>query len=228
MRNIFKKTGLLIAAPFFMVLLYLVAALIGGLVPSGIKQSSTNNPLLEKSVYLTTNALHADIAIPVNAISLQQFAFLQDAGFPLDNSNLEYLIIGWGSREFYTSTANYSDMKLGTVWTAVTGDEAVMHVAPTGDIRKSEGAVKVEMTQSGFENMIAYILDSFKRSHEKPVLLKDATFGYGDLFYEAEGRFNIFNPCNVWVSSALEKAGVSAGIWTPTTYSLLLHHRLYN
>ena len=228
MRTIIKKMGLLIVAPFFMVLIYLFAALVGGVVPYGLTKNGIKGEQMDKPVYLTTNALHADIAIPVTAVTARQFSFLKDAGFPLENPNLEYLIVGWGSREFYTSTANYSDMKFGTVWSAVTGDASVMHVAPGGDISKSEGAVKVEITQSGLEKMIKFVLASFKRKDEKPILLDGTSFGYGDLFYEANGHFNIFNPCNVWVSGAMEKAGVSTGIWTPTTYSLLLHHKLFN
>ena len=228
MRKIIKITGLFIAAPFFIVLLYLLAALIGGLIPTSIKAISSTSQPLDKPVYLTANALHADIAIPVNNLTKKQFLFLQDAGFPLDNPNLEYLIIGWGSREFYTSTANYSDMSFGTIWRAATGDASVMHVAPGGDMSKSQDAVKVLMTQQGFESLLQFILQSFELDNGKPVLLPNATFGYGDIFYEAKGRFNIFNPCNVWVSNALNKAGVSTGIWTPTTYSLMLHQRLYN
>ncbi len=228
MRKLIKRMGLLIAAPFFIVLLYLFSALIGGVIPSGLKQSSVSLSLVEKPVFLTANALHVDIAIPVSALNLQQFSFLREAGFPLDNSNLEYLVVGWGSREFYTSTANYSDMKLDTVWKAATGDASVIYIAPGGDIGKSEGVVPIEMTQDGFEKLVDFILNSFHIENEKPILLKSTTFGYGDLFYEAKGRFNIFNPCNVWVSKALNKAGVSTGVWTPTTYSLLLHHWLYN
>ena len=228
MRKIIKVTGLFIAAPFFIVMLYLFAALMGGLLPSGIKAISGTSQPLQMPVYLTANALHADIAIPVNNLTRKQFLFLQDTGFPLNNPNLEYLIIGWGSREFYTSTATYSDMSVGTIWRAATGDSSVMHVAPGGDMSKSEGVVKILMTQQGFENLLQFILQSFEIDKGKPVLLPDATFGYGDVFYEARGRFNIFNPCNVWVSNALNEAGVSTGVWTPTTYSLMLHHRLYN
>ena len=112
--------GLLITAPFFIVFLYLLAALMGGLIPSFKPLQTTFSPLLDKPVYLTANALHADIAIPINTLSLKKFAFLREDGFPLDNNNIEYLIIGWGSHDFYTSTASYSDMKLSTVWRAMT------------------------------------------------------------------------------------------------------------
>lgn len=222
-----KKLGLLIAVPFFIVVLYLFAALLGGIIPSGGTFQSENEPR-NRTIYLTANALHADIAIPVDALSREQFDFLKADGFPLDNPNLKYLIIGWGSRDFYTSTAEYSDMQFATVWRAATGDDSVMHVAPGGDISNSEGVVPIAISQAGLQRIIDFMLENFRKENGQPILLPNATFGYGDLFYEAKGRFHIFNPCNVWVSKALSKAGVSTGLWTPTTYSLLLHNWLYD
>ena len=222
-----KRLGLFIAVPFFTVVLYLFAALLGGVIHSG-KTVSYNNEVRDRTIYLTANALHADIAIPVDDVSREQFGFLKADGFPLDNPNLKYLIIGWGSRDFYTSTAEYSDMDFATIWRAASGDDSVMHVAPGGDISKSYNAIPIAISQAGLKRMIGFMIETFHNENGKPILLKDATFGYGDLFYEAKGRFHIFNPCNVWVSQALSRAGVSAGLWTPTTYSLLLHNRLYN
>jgi len=83
---------------------YLFAAVLGGLLPASLNTNAGQERMLEKPVYLSTNMLHADIAIPVNSLSLQQFEFLRTVGFPLDNPDLEYLIVGWGSRAFYTST----------------------------------------------------------------------------------------------------------------------------
>lgn len=222
-----KRLGLLIAVPFFIVALYLFGALLGGIIPSG-QSFISENETRDTTIYLTANALHADIAIPVDEAIRERFYFLKADGFPLDNPNLEYLIIGWGSRDFYTSTAEYSDMEFSTIWKAATGDASVMHVAPGGDIRQSDGVVPIAMSQAGLDRMISFMLESFKTENDKPVLLPEATFGYSDLFYEAKGRFHIFNPCNVWVSKALAKAGISTGLWTPTTYSLLLHHKLYH
>ncbi len=228
MRKIIKTIGALIVAPFFIVFLYLLAALIGGLIPSSVKSVNETSRQLEKPVYLTANALHADIAIPINSLSLQQFSFLREVGFPLDNPELEYLVIGWGAREFYTSTSQYSDIGIAKAWRALVGDASVMHVAPAGDLTKSESVIPIHMSEKGFARMLDFMLETFQKTQSQPILLPDTTFGYGDLFYEAKGEFNIFNPCNVWVSKAMKEAGVSNGIWTPTTYSLLLHHKLYN
>ena len=228
MKKTIKRIGVFTATPFLIVLLYLFAALIGGLIPSNFKPFDKTSRLLEDPVYLTANAMHADIAIPINSLSFQQFSFLREAGFPLDNPNLQYLVVGWGAREFYTSTADYSDIGFGTAWRAAIGDMSVMHIAPAGDLSQSDNVVPIKMSEEGFANMLSFMIGTFKKSSGEPVLLPNATFGYGDLFYEAKGVFNILNPCNVWVSKALNKAGISSGIWTPTTYSLLLHHKLYN
>ncbi len=229
MRKLIKSLGLLIAAPFFVVVLYLLAALIGGLIPVGSKQFDKAVVSENHTIYLLSNALHADIAIPINALSVSQFSFLKETGFPIDNPNLQYFVVGWGSQDFYTSTANYSDMKLDTIWRAATGDNSVMHVAPGGDIRKAEGAMKIPLSEQGFASMMDFIMASFKTNGEgRPKILSNTSFGLGDLFYKAEGRFNLFNPCNIWVSKALSEAGVSSGLWTPTTYSLYIHHKLYH
>jgi len=229
MRKTIKNLGLLIATPFFVILLYLLAALLGGVIPSNITQGAVaadDEPA--RTIYLSANALHADIAIPVDSLTRDKFAFLRRGGFPLNNSKLQYLVVGWGSREFYTSTAEYSDMAFGTIWRAVTGDASVMHVAPAGDISKSEGVVAIKISQERLEKLVAFMLSTFSSDDGQPQILTGATFGYGDLFYEAKGRFNIFNPCNVWVSKALRAGGLSTGIWTPTTYSLMLHNKLYH
>ena len=68
----------------------------------------------------------------------------------------------------------------------------------------------------------------FVRKADQPVLLRNKTFGFGDRFYKAEGHFNLLNPCNVWVSEIMKNAGMGSGLWTPTSYSLLLSQYLYN
>ncbi len=175
-----------------------------------------------------SNLLHADLAIPLNSLSLQEFAFLREAGFPLDNPALKYLVIGWGSKAFYTSTKDYSDIKLSTIWQASTGDQSVMHVSPAGELAGIDDLVRLKISEKGFARLVSYIGNSFVKSETRPVLIPGATFGFGDLFYESPEFFSLLTPCNVWVSQGLREAGLASGVWTPTTYSLLLNHYLYN
>ena len=221
-------TAWILAVPVILPALYLIAAVIGGLLPSSLNKTEPHEQMLEKPVYLSANMLHADIAIPVNSLSLQQFEFLREAGFPLDNPNLEYLVIGWGSRAFYTSTKDYSDIEFETVWLAATGDRSVMHVSPSRDLSGIEDMIELKISENGFTRLVTFISNSFAKGNRGPVLVNGATFGFGDVFYEGRGHFNLFNPCNVWVSEGLREAGLAAGVWTPTTYSLRLNNYLYN
>ncbi|MGI9351250.1 MAG: TIGR02117 family protein [Rhizobiaceae bacterium] len=223
-----KRIAWLTVTPVLLIIVYLGLAVVGGLIPVATKKAGINDRLLGQPVYLVANMLHADIAIPVNSMSLQQFAFLRNAGIPLDNPELKYLIVGWGSKAFYTSTKDYSDMELGTIWKAATGDSAVLHVAPAGELSGIDDIIPVRITENGFARLLKFVNGYFRQADDQPVLLEDATFGYGDVFYESPGHFNVFNPCNIWVSNAMREAGLAAGLWTPTTYSLLLNHHLYN
>ena len=207
---------------------YLFAAVLGGLLPASLNTNADHERMLEKPVYLSTNMLHADIAIPVNSLSLQQFEFLRTVGFPLDNPDLEYLIVGWGSRAFYTSTKEYSDIEFETVWKAATGDVSVMHVSPARDLAGIEDMIALNVSETGFARLVKFMTASFKVSGHGPILVQGASFGFGDVFYESDGHFSLLTPCNVWVSRGLQEAGLASGLWTPTTYSLLLNNYLYN
>lgn len=65
MAKTMKRLGLLIAVPFFIVVLYLIGALLGGIIPS-VNTVNSENETRDRTIYLTANALHADIAIPVD------------------------------------------------------------------------------------------------------------------------------------------------------------------
>ena len=227
LKKVYNCSLLLIASPILLVVGYLFAALIGALIPASGKSLDSSAKMLAEPIYLTSNLLHTDIAVPVNSITKQQFQFLRDAAVPLDNPELKYLIFGWGSRKFYTSTAQYSDIEFSTAWQAATGDASVMHVGLSGDLAAIEGVRSVEMNEENFKNLLNFILLGFSKHSGEPILL-EATFGYGDVFYESPDRFNILVPCNTWVSAALRAAGFGTGIWTPTSYSLRLAHWLHN
>ena len=164
-----------------------------------------------------------DIAIPVTSEVRQKFTFLQHDNFPLFHPKLSYLVIGWGARGFYTSTKNLSDIGLGPVVSAVTGDSSVLHFIPSGDLSKQDGLKKLTIRQSGLNQLIESILGSIRMSDSQiPMVLPGENHGLNDLFYEAKGKFSIFSPCNVWTARMLRSAGVKTGVWTPTTYSIMM------
>jgi len=211
--------------PAIAVITYLLAAVVGGLIPSP-QNIRSQSPIESKNtieLYLLSTILHVDIAVPLNEEVRQQFAFLNDDGIPLSHPLLRYLVIGWGSREFYTSTKALSDIGAKPVYTAITGDSSVIHVTPSKELSKLPDVRKITVTQAGFQNMMNNIRSSFAHSTlDKPMVLKGINHGLSDVFYRANGNFNIFYPCNIWTAKMLRSAGIKTGIWTPTTYSLML------
>ena len=226
-----KKFGLgltfVVLLPVAVVLIYLGAALVGGILPHG-KLHSRPPVLTSHKMFLVSGLLHSDIAIPITQQIKSDFAFLRDYGFPLDHPELQYLLIGWGSREFYTSTKDYADIGFSTTWTAITGDSSVMHVQPIGALNEENNLKALSLSGESLDQLVDFVVNSFKTKAGKPLVIKDATFGQGDLFFEGVGSFNIMRPCNIWTATALRVAGFNTGYWTPTTYSLQIGHWLYN
>lgn len=226
--SIFRVALIAGLSPILAIAGYLLLAAIGGAIPGSFNRIPGNGSTPTPPVYLTFTPIHADFAIPVTAEVKRQFAFLSEAGIALDNPNLKYLIVGWGSRAFYKSAKSYSDIGFRPVWTATTGDASVIHVQPAGDVAGLEDVVKLDMPAESFSRLTQFIVASFDQLDGVTTPIDGATFGQGDVFYPALGRFHIFRPCNVWVTNGLRQAGFGTGFWTPTTYSLRIGHFLYN
>ncbi|UOP01875.1 DUF2459 domain-containing protein [Kingella potus] len=46
-----------------------------------------------------------------------------------------------------------------------------------------------------------------------------------DAFYEAEGRYHLFNTCNSWLNRRLAESGLRSVVWTPFAAPLLDAYR---
>ena len=203
----------------------MVGAIVIGKSSTDSSDKTTGN---EKEIYLLTSLLHADIAIPVDAEVLRKFSFLKQSGIDMDHIGLRYLVFGWGSQAFYTTAGTYADITLAATVKAITGDSAVMHVVPSGQLGETENSIPLKVSKQGFSKLLSYLLRSFENeTTDKPFWLMNESHGYGDVFYLINGNFNIFNPCNVWTGNALKQAGISVGAWTPTTQSLKWSLRIH-
>lgn len=214
--------------PLLAVGAWLALALIGGLIPGSTNRIDPREEIISPPVFLIFTPIHADFAIPLTPDIRKQFGFLAESGIQTASENLKYLVIGWGSRAFYTSVKNYADIGFGPTWTAITGDESVMHVQPAGLLDEGSNTLRLDMPRENFDNLIAFILSSFRRDGNNMWHIVGAGFGLGDVFYEARGQFDILEPCNTWVARALAAAGFGTGFWTPTTFSLKIGHKLFN
>ncbi|MEW9807510.1 TIGR02117 family protein [Mesorhizobium sp. ZMM04-5] len=201
--------------------------LIGALVPRPFQAVPETGPATRR-VLMIANAIHADIAIPLDAGVLARFAPLVEAGLPADQAGVRHLVFGWGSRAFYVATPTWADLRPGPLLAALTVDESVMRVAAAGAIDPDlPGIREFLLTEAEFQRLLGFIADSFRDGPQGPVLVP-ASYGVSDRFFEGKGRFNALVGCNSWAAAALRSAGLRTGWWTPLPQTLDLSLSLHN
>jgi uncharacterized protein (TIGR02117 family) len=198
---------------------YLAASIAGAAIPA--RGSATQGQGEPSQIFLLTSLLHADFAIPVNDSMRARFSFLRAGGIPIDHPNLRYLVFGWGARDFYIETKTLSDIRPLPALKGIVGDDSVMHVLAASDVRKDEDAVPLTLPPGGLDRLLDFIERSFQKQGAVVRPIKGVSYGMSDAFFEGVGNFNILRPCNIWVAQGLRQAGLSTGVWTPTTWSLL-------
>lgn len=193
-------------------LLYLLISLALTAWPTG-KVSSCRDA--DPVMFLTTNGVHLDLVMAVDAISdsLKEDLVIH----PGDR----FLAFGWGDQEFYLNTPEWSDLKASTAFNALFAKgPSLVHV--TRYQHKQAHWNPVHACPEAIAVVNSYISHSFLPDLEgHKTLLKNKGYGTSDEFYRARGSYSCFKTCNSWVNSALQLAGLRASIWTPFDFGLM-------
>lgn len=214
-----RRLGLLIRRSLqalgAIILGYLLVALIGAALPGRYTELASGDA---HTIYLLRGPIHYDFLVPLDAPLKERFEWLD---LDLEHPGADGLVIGWGGHEFYTTTGTYRDVSLGAVWKGVTGDASVMRVALAGPMQADWPVTPITMSALQYEAFLRAITNSFAAQEA----LRVPGFSEFDAFYPAQGRFNIFRTCNVWIGETLRKAGLAFGTWTPAPYAVTLSAR---
>ena len=216
LRGVVAALTVLVLLPFC----YFALASLGAILPGSHPQIDGG---AMTRVALARGPIHYDLLLPMTDSLRDSFAFAEAQGVPIGHPRVKYLIVGWGSRTFYTATGTYADLNLGSIWPALTGDEATLHLDVAGDVQGIPGITWVGLSQTqlaALTNAVTATLTRDATGH--PVPLPAPPFGQTDAFFAANGRFNVLNTCNVWIGSMLRAAGLDFGLWTPTPQSVAL------
>ncbi len=203
---------------FFLILplLYLFISLILTYIPVNTPAKDVS---WEKSIFIFTNGVHLDIAVPVSELAS---AFLSDLGVSDDH---RYLSFGWGDENFYINVPTWDKLTFDVAFSALFLDSpTLMHV--TRYERKKASWVEVEVSEEQLLLLIKYIGNGFRYDeNNRKIRRKDAGYSHRDDFYEAVGNYTMFTTCNTWANSGLRKSGIKASLWTPFDFGLLELHR---
>lgn len=156
----------------------------------------------KKTIFLVSHGWHAGVVLKSSDI--------QDFDWPKLNAftHVDYLEIGWGDRDYYTSP----DPGLGlAVKALLLPSSSVLHVAgfsgPPEKYFPYSEIIRVELSVPGFEQLVNHISKSFSRDDfGSAVPLGPGVYGYSR-FYASVETYTACRTCNTWTATLLRMAG---------------------
>lgn len=177
--------------------------LIAGCAPKRLDSLVLEEVGAKHAIFLVDLGWHTGLAVRRADIPADLWPEHED--FP----NAEYLEVGWGDRDFYQAEGfnPWYALKAALVPTA-----SVLHVVgvpthpsayfPTAEI------VEIAVSERQFRQIILSIQNTYTRKNTGKAQAIARGLYPDSRFYAAEGKFHVFNTCNVWVARVLRDAGL--------------------
>lgn len=159
-----------------------------------------------RTLYIVSHGWHRGIVVERSDLVKRLPALAADLGHE------GYVEIGWGEERFYQARETTAGMALRAIlWPNASVLQVVPFAEPPRRYFPQSEIVEVPVDEIGYEAALAFVAASFTRTPQQGVIrLGRSLYGAG-WFYRAEGSFHLFNTCNTWVASALDKAGSRCG-----------------
>ena len=219
------KTGRIVGWLLSVVLaipaLYLIAALVGSLVPVNAGWAEADHGT---TIYIADNGIHADIIMPVKAQGVDWSPFITKGDFAAADPNARWIAFGSGEERVYLNTPTWWDITPRTVWSALTGGRRVMHVEYVPD--PSYAVREIRLRPEEYRRLWAAIRADFALDPGgRPKHIAHPGYGCCDTFYRARGKESAIRTCNTWVARWLRLAGVKTSAWPPFVAGLVWRYR---
>ena len=216
-----RRLLLILAAP---PLLYLLAALVGSLVPVNRGWSEPDEGV---TIYLADNGIHADIMMPIDAQGLDWAPLIPRGDFAAPPRHARWIAFGSGEERVYLETPRWRDIQPRTIWSALTGGNRVMHVEYVANPGYASRAIRLRPEE--YRRLWAAIRADFRLDRAgRPVRIDAPGYGPADAFYRATGKASAIRTCNSWAAGRLRLAGVKTSLWPPFVQGLVWRYRRHS
>jgi uncharacterized protein (TIGR02117 family) len=225
-----RRLMLLAAALLAPPLVYLLGALLLGVVPVNRNWVPTPPDAGGVTVFLRTNGVHAELVLPAAApfdwrAELPP-AEVVDAARLAASPPLAWIAFGWGDRAFFIRTRTWADLRADIALSALLGrGPAAMHVEYI--TRPQDYRVqRIDLSAAQYTRLVAGLRAGFARDAAgRPRRFDDPGYFDTDAFYEGTGRYSMVLTCNEWIRRVLAGAGVRTAAWAPFEAALFWHLR---
>jgi len=216
-----KWVGRLLTAALAVPALYLVAALIGSLIPVNRNWTEAGQGT---TVYIADNGIHADVVMPVQAEGLDWKPVVPRGDMAAAEPTARWIAFGSGEQRVYLETPTWWDITPRTIWSALSGGKRVMHVEYVAS--PDYAARQIRLRPEEYRRLWAAIRADFALDPKgRPQRIDHPGYGPADAFYRAVGKESAFRTCNSWVARWLRLAGVKTSLWPPFVNGLTWRYR---
>lgn len=211
-----------IAALLALPLLYLLGALLLGAIPANAGWEPAGKDGV--TIFVRTNGVHTWIVMPKVTAEMDWRPFappehLRDPRY----GHGDHVAIGYGNREFYLNTPTWADLTPGIALSAAAGlGPGLVHVDHAHDPQPTDWQRPLRISRDQYRRLARSIRGSFRLDGQgRPIPLLGRGYRDWDMFYEAEGGYDMFRTCNEWTGRQLRAAGIRTGLWTPFSQSIM-------
>ncbi len=227
MRRSLRMLALLLAGP---PLLYLLAALVLGLIPVN-RERAASPDAGRVTIYIRTNGVHAEFVFPARgpydwSREYPLLAIVDRAHLPT-LAGFEWIAFGWGDRAFYLETPRWRDLRLGTALGALSGrGPAAMHVEYLTRPQDYRSA-RIDIDGAQYRELVDYVCAGFARDAQgRAIRIDHPGYFATDAFFEGTGHYSPWLTSNEWVRRGLARAGLRTASWAP--FDVALFWQLYS
>lgn len=216
-RRLLKGAARALALVFALPLLYLAAACAAMLWPHGEAGDAAPAGI---EAYVISNGVHTDIVVPLAAAGIDWRAHFPPADARAAPADAAFVAIGWGDRAFYLNTPTWADLTPRRAVEAALGrNAALLHVTWLTRAQMPPGATwRVPLSRPQYQRLADDLRAMLPGG--RAVRVAGAGYADNDAFYEATGRYHLFETCNTWTGRLLRRAGVPVAAWTPFDFNV--------
>jgi uncharacterized protein (TIGR02117 family) len=192
------------------VALVLLTAWFGSAIP---RNGDWTPPAEGIEIMVGTNGIHTELVLPLVTPQKDWRRDFPVTDIPASGAAYTHVAVSWGEREVFLNTPTWADLRLDTAVKAMTGGDALLHVAHY--VRPAPGPDNrpLRLSVAQYARLVAQI-DAVLPPGERR--RKHRGYFDNDVFYEARGRYDWRRTCNQWTSDTLAASGVRTGWWTPS------------
>lgn len=203
---------------------FVVMVLIAGLylltayILSRISVNQQNASEKQVRIFILTNGVHTDLVMPLRSELMDWSKEFKFENTILKDTSSKFLALGWGDKGFYLETPTWGDLTFKTAFKATfwLGKSAI-HSTFYKEMKEGKNCKRIDISMKQYSLLISYIKRSltYNSSGELQIIKTKTVYGLNDAFYEANGKYSLFNTCNTWANNGLKSCGQKASLWTP-------------